>query len=193
LDKDATGLLLLTNEGDLSYLINMRGSIDKEYTANIMRPLHSPPAPEQLQRLLQGVNLKEGVAQMKAVTLVGDPVPIAQPERDKGKYSPRGSFTVRCTISEGRFHVVKRMFNHIGMPLYRLKRDRLGPLALSDLRQPDGREVQEGDIVKLTPTQYEAVWEALGGQARLSRLKCCFLLCRYRHSLDVGEEDRKLG
>lgn len=115
LDQDTEGLLLLTNDGDLANRIaHPSGGVDKEYLAHV----DGHPSRAALRRLREGVELDDGpTAPARASLLAPD--------------------LVRLTIGEGRNRQVRRMLEHVGHPVQRLIRTRIGPI--SDRRLAPGR------------------------------------------------------
>jgi pseudouridine synthase len=115
LDFDAEGLLLLTNDGDLAHLLSHpRFSIPKTYWAKVT----GVPEEKKLTRLKKGVMLEDGRAKAVSCAVI----------RQKEKNS-----WVRIVVTEGRNHLVKRMFSAIGHTVLKLKRVEYGPIQLGDL------------------------------------------------------------
>jgi 16S rRNA pseudouridine516 synthase len=116
LDVDTTGLLLLTDDGALAHrLASPRRHVPKTYEARCAEPV----TPVQLQRLRDGVVLND------------DPVPV----RALDTTSP-GDETLCITLSEGRYHQVKRMVAAVGNHVVALHRSHVGALALPDDLRP---------------------------------------------------------
>jgi 23S rRNA pseudouridine2605 synthase len=116
LDYDAEGLLLMTNDGELAHrLQHPRYKVAKTYEVEV----EGVPDAAALARLEEGVDLEDGVIAAVAVSLL-----------DAGPVSARISLTVR----QGRYHLVKRMCEAVGFPVLRLRRTRIGPIALGPLR-----------------------------------------------------------
>lgn len=119
LDFDAEGLLLLTNDGDLAYrLSHPKFSIPKTYLVKVS----GVPEEKDLIRLKRGVRLEDGEAKAISCHLIRS--------GDKNSW-------VRLVVTEGRNHLVKRMFSAIGHPVSKLKRIDYGPFHLGEL--PFGR------------------------------------------------------
>lgn len=136
LDKDTTGLLLFTNDGDLTFaLAHPRHHVEKTYLATVQG---HPKAPA-LERLRQGVLLDDGPTAPAQVRLV----------RPQG-----GASLLEITIHEGRKRQVRRMCQAINHPAMALARLALGPLALGNL--PVGRWRD------LTPAELDALYDATG-------------------------------
>ncbi len=116
LDADSTGLILLTNDGDLAYrLTHPRYEYEKEYLVQVKGKL----APEEQRALQRGVRLDDGVTIPAQVSEAASP-----------------PFNYSITIHEGRKRQVRRMFAAVGHRVLALKRVRMGNLALGDL--PEG-------------------------------------------------------
>lgn len=106
LDVETEGLLLLTNDGDLTYrLTHPSFGVDKEYLAEV----EGHPSPAAVRRLREGVVLADGLTAPARATLVDVSV-------------------LKITIHEGRNRQVRRMCEAIGHPVARLVRTRIGPL-----------------------------------------------------------------
>lgn len=126
LDKNSTGLLLLTNDGELTYrLTHPKFEHEKEYLVSIGSKLQ----PTEKRKLEQGIALDEGITRPAVVKKVD-----AQP------------FNYSVTIHEGRKRQVRRMFACIGHRVLLLKRIRIANLALGDLREGDFRELSAQEV-----------------------------------------------
>ncbi len=112
LDGDTEGLLLLTNDGDLTHrLTHPSFGVEKEYLAEVV----GQPSPAALRALREGVELDDGwTAPAQAVSVAPS--------------------LVRITIHEGRNRQVRRMLDAVGHPVQRLVRTRIGGLADRSLR-----------------------------------------------------------
>lgn len=150
LDYDSEGLLLLTNDGVLaSVLAHPRHAVPRVYEAVV----RGVPTPDQLRRLANGVTLDGQRTALAELRLV--------PRRGTDRNRIRNT-RIRVTLREGRNRQVRRMFDAIGHPVRRLRRTRLGPLALRGLRP--------GDVRDLTPVELKALRRAAREAAsRLSR------------------------
>lgn len=125
LDIDTTGLILLTNEGDLAHrLTHPSFEVEKTYRAVVGGP---PVREPELQALRDGVEL------------------------DDGRTSPAGvhrvsADTIEITIHEGRKRQIKRMCEAVGHPVKRLERIGFGPLSLGDLPRGRWRRLDQGEV-----------------------------------------------
>ncbi len=128
LDADTSGLILLTDDGELAYrLTHPRFEVPKVYRATVRHP---PVRDRALRALREGVRLEDGLtAPARARRLAGD--------------------RLELTIHEGRKRQVRRMCEEVGHPVVRLVRVRFGPLELGVLK--------EGRHRRLTPTEVEAL------------------------------------
>jgi pseudouridine synthase len=130
LDKDSTGLLLLTNDGDLTYhLTHPRFEHEKEYLVQTDASLK----PADKRKLERGIELEDGVTSPTRVREIKDSPP----------------FTYSLTIHEGRKRQVRRMFTALGCRVLALKRVRLGNLTLGNLNEGAVRELGAKEIRRL--------------------------------------------
>lgn len=131
LDKDTTGLLLLTNDGQWSHRITApRQHVPKTYLAQLAEPLTELAA----QQLLQGV-LLQGERQIVTASKV-EMIPQQQ---------------VRLTIHEGKYHQVKRMLAAVGNRVETLHREQIGALSLDP-------KLPAGEWRFLTPAEIDLVF-----------------------------------
>jgi 23S rRNA pseudouridine2605 synthase len=127
LDADSTGLILLTNDGELANrLTHPRYGVERTYRVRLRRPVSE----SQLRRLRRGVELDDG--------------PTA-PARVR-KLSPR---VLELTIAEGRNRQVRRMVEGVGNQVTDLARIRFGPLALGSLPQGKARRLRPPEVRRL--------------------------------------------
>ncbi|QNM06723.1 pseudouridine synthase [Qiania dongpingensis] len=119
LDKDTTGLLLITNDGPLAHrLLSPKNHVDKTYFVRVSGIVAS----EELQLLETGLDIGEQSLTLPAKARL---ISVLPPQGSEGPVSE-----VELTIHEGKFHQVKRMFQAIGMPVLYLKRISMGTLEL---------------------------------------------------------------
>lgn len=113
LDKDTSGLLLLTDDGDLLHrVISPRRHVAKVYRARLARPLRGD----------EGALFASG-----KLVLEGEEKPLAPASLETVTETE-----ARLTVTEGRYHMVRRMFAAVGNHVEALHRERLGGLALPD-------------------------------------------------------------
>ncbi len=128
LDRDTSGLLLLTNDGDLAHRIaHPSHGLDKEYLVEVEGGRVPPGA---LRRLRDGVELDDG---RTAPARVGQPSPGV----------------LRITIHEGRNRQIRRMCDAVGYPVRRLVRTRIGPLRDPSLRPGQWRALTAAELTAL--------------------------------------------
>jgi 23S rRNA pseudouridine2605 synthase len=124
LDTDSEGLLLLTNDGELTFrLTHPRFGVEKEYLVVVQ----GTPARGALRQLREGVTLVDGRTAPARVALVA---PDA----------------LRVTIHEGRNRQVRRMCEAVGHPVRRLVRTRIGPLRVGSLAPGAWRELTAPEV-----------------------------------------------
>jgi 23S rRNA pseudouridine2605 synthase len=125
LDIDTTGLILLTNEGDLAHqLTHPRFEVEKTYRAVVGgRPVREL----ELQALRDGVELDDGRTA---------PAQVRRVSAD----------TIEIAIHEGRKRQVRRMCEAVGHPVRRLERVAFGPLELGDLPRGRWRKLGAGEV-----------------------------------------------
>lgn len=131
LDYDAEGLLLLTNDGELAHrLQHPRYKVPKTYLVKVRG---QPPA-EALASLQQGVNLEDGITAPAELIVVED---------------DQKATWLSLTLREGRKHQVKRMCAAVGHPVLRLRRTKVGPIELDDLRPGEIRRLKSREVRSL--------------------------------------------
>jgi len=127
LDYDATGLLLLTNDGELAYrLTHPSFQIPRTYRVTVAGEVSQ----ETLRQMSAGVD-------MEGRTVC--------PEIQVNKREPEKT-VLEITVHEGRYHLVKRLMNAVGHPVLRLKRIAFGPLRLEDLPRGTFRELTREEV-----------------------------------------------
>jgi 23S rRNA pseudouridine2605 synthase len=143
LDIDTTGLLLLTNDGDLTYrLTHPKFEYEKEYLVQINGKL----TPEEKRKLEHGILLEDGLTHPAKVKEIA-----AEP------------FNYSIVIHEGKKRQVRRMFERLKQPVISLKRVRVGGLRLGDLA--------EGSIRPLTAKEIQTLRGNLTGDHKKMFIK----------------------
>jgi 23S rRNA pseudouridine2605 synthase len=127
LDADSTGLILLTNDGELANrLTHPRYEVPRTYQVSLVRP----PSDRDLRRLRDGVGLDDGP------TL-------------PAKVSRRGPREIEITLREGRNRQVRRMAEAVGNRVESLRRVAFGSLRLGRLPQGASRRLEAGEVERL--------------------------------------------
>lgn len=135
LDKDTEGLLLLTNDGDLAHrLLSPRKHVDKTYYVELDGSVDR----EAAEQFRQGVAL-DGGYKTKPAELVLLPIDASgrEPSGNTGAFAEKSEETresrkVLVTLTEGKYHQVKRMFQAVGREVIYLKRLSMGSLQLDE-------------------------------------------------------------
>ncbi len=129
LDKDAEGLLILTNDGSLAHrLLHPKWKLSKIYELKITPRLKE----EDKEFLEKGIELSEGKTK---------PCQIEFLNKDKD--------FLKITVFEGRYHLLKRMFGKLGYKVLHIRRIAIGPVKLENLKP--------GEIRKLSHSEIEAI------------------------------------
>ncbi len=129
LDIDTTGLILLTNEGDLAHrLTHPSFEVEKTYRVVVSGP---PLREPELRALRDGIDLDDGRTA---------PAKVRRVSAD----------TIEITIHEGRKRQVKRMCEAVGHSVKRLERVAFGPLALGELPRGRWRKLSPAEVDELT-------------------------------------------
>ncbi|HEV7936114.1 MAG TPA: pseudouridine synthase [Actinomadura sp.] len=131
LDTDTEGLILLTNDGELSHrLTHPSFGVEKTYLADV-----SGPIPRDLgRRLREGVTLDDGPARADRFRVV----------ETSGKRA-----LVEVTLHEGRKHIVRRLLAEVGHPVRQLVRTEFGPVRLGALKPGTMRALTSKEVGEL--------------------------------------------
>lgn len=131
LDKDTEGLLLITNDGELNHkLLSPKNHVDKVYYAELKHPVKS----SDIEIFAGGLNLGDFICKSARLEICDD----------------EKKFAAKITISEGKFHQVKRMFEAVDNEVIYLKRLSMGSLVLdNNLELGEVRELTEEEIGQL--------------------------------------------
>lgn len=134
LDLQSTGLVLLTNDGDLAAILtHPRYHVPRTYRVKVS----GAPDERALGRLRRGIRLEDGPT---------GPIEVVVDERRPTKT------WLRITVHEGRNHLVRRLCTAIGHPVEKLQRTALGPLELGKLPIGDFRPLTPREIIALHRT-----------------------------------------
>ncbi|TMM04529.1 MAG: rRNA pseudouridine synthase [Actinobacteria bacterium] len=129
LDADSTGLILLTNDGELAHrLTHPSFEVPKTYRARVAR---GPVGDDAVRRLRQGVELDDGSTAPARVRRLGADL-------------------LELTIHEGRKRQVRRMCEAVGHPVVELQRIAFGPLRLGDLAPGAARRLRREEVERLS-------------------------------------------
>ena len=133
LDYDTTGLIILTNDGDLSNILtSSKNDIEKVYIAKV----NGMVTPDMIYKLKNGV--------------VIDKIKTKRAKVKVKKYDKIKNISiVEITITEGRNHQVKNMFLKVGLKVLKLKREKLAFLNISDLKSGEYRKLNPKEVKKL--------------------------------------------
>ncbi len=137
LDRDSEGLLLCTNDGELSNrLLHPRYKVDKVYVVTV----DGEPGPDQIA-LLEGGRIEIEGRRIKPCTI--------EPVRKRRRGGNKPVSTWRITLKEGRKRQIRQMFKAIGHRVLRLERVAMGPLHLKGLPPGKARSLTAGEIEAL--------------------------------------------
>ncbi len=129
LDKDTTGFLIITNDGDFAHrIISPKSNIEKLYYAS----LDGDVTDQMIAGFKEGIVLADGTQCLSA------------------KLERAGDCAAYVTVREGKYHQVKRMLGTVGLGVNKLHRISIGGLSLPiDLKQGDCVELTQEDLLKI--------------------------------------------
>ena len=131
LDKNSSGLILVTNDGDLAnQLAHPRYQVEKTYKVVVA----GHPTPEDLQKLRRGVHLAEGPVRVTSVRI---------------KARQKNNTVLHVVLREGRNREIRRMAAKIGHKVRQLERIAIGPLRLDELPPGAYRELTQDELRSL--------------------------------------------
>ncbi len=131
LDRDTTGLLLLTNDGDLAQkLSHPSHHVQKQYRVGLRKPLSQA----DFERIEQGIELEDGLVEVNWIRFSED-----HPERD----------IVELELTVGRNRVVRRIFESLGYEVFKLDRFYFAGLTKKELQRGSFRELTQREIIML--------------------------------------------
>ena len=132
LDRESEGLILLTNDGDLAHRATHPSyGMVKKYLVEIEGVLSK----EQISKIMQGISLDDGLARALEIKTIRE-------------VNPKHSW-VEISIHEGRYHIVRRIFEHFELPVLRLVRTDFGPIALAETGVGRYRKLNEVELSNL--------------------------------------------
>lgn len=127
LDKDSEGLILLTNDGDLTFRAT-HPSFGLEKTYIIEFDGNLPTGVDKV--LLKGIELEDGMGRVQTFT----------------QLSPQW---IEVTIHEGRYHIIRRLMEAVDVHVLRLIRTKFGPISLGDTPEGRWRDLNSGELLSL--------------------------------------------
>lgn len=129
LDKDTTGLMIITDDGEFAHnILAPKKHISKTYNVVIDKPVTE----EMVRGFKEGIKLNDGECKSSELEITGD-------------------YTARVVLTEGRYHQIKRMFGCYGAKVLELERIMMGNLEIpKDLKQGECRELTIDEIAKVT-------------------------------------------
>ncbi len=131
LDYNTTGLLLLTNDGELTqHLAHPKYHIQKVYSVSLNRPLH----PNDIELIKKGVQLKDGIVRVDDIDI---------PNQTKIKNN------VRITLHSGKYRIVRRLFEKLGYFISKLDRVKFAGMSKKGLRVGEWRLLTDKEIARL--------------------------------------------
>jgi 23S rRNA pseudouridine2605 synthase len=132
LDKDSEGVILLTNDGELAHRATHPSfGLEKKYLVEIEGEFNQSLS----DQLLQGVKLEYGLARALKVVHV--------------RAVSKNHHWVEITIHEGRYHIIRRLIEGLGMKVERLIRVEFGPISLGDMKSGRHRILNSQELTNL--------------------------------------------
>lgn len=168
LDRDTTGLLLFTNDGDLANaVLRPDHCIDKLYLLHLDGVVAADDP--RLDELVRGISDRGELLAARSVRIVT---------------TSRTSTQLALTLTQGRNRQVRRMCHAVGLRLAHLHRQRVGPLTDEGLAP--------GHLRRLDAAEIESLWQALGGRAALRQRRIDSLTRQAKEAREAGAPDRRL-
>lgn len=132
LDYDSEGLILMTNDGELAeHVMHPRYEIEKTYVASVSGDI---PTSTVRRMVTEGVHLKDGWIHFDKATILGH---------------SREHATVKVVLHSGKNRIVRRMFDAVGYPVYRLIRTQIGPISVEGIHPGSYRLLTLPEIKRL--------------------------------------------
>ena len=132
LDKDSEGIILLTNDGDLAHRATHPSyGLEKRYLVEVEGEFNK----QMSDQLLQGVRLEDGLARAMKVV--------------HARVVSKNHHWVEITIHEGRFHIIRRLIESLGLKVRRLIRLDFGPINLGDMKAGRHRVLNSQEMTNL--------------------------------------------
>jgi len=132
LDMDTEGALLLTNEGDLAHaLTHPKQGVSKRYLVKVWKQ----PTPDQMTRLEKGVNLEDGRTAPAKVRVI--------------KTTDSGNCWLEVTVTEGRNRLIRRMFEAVGHPVSKLRRESFATISIRGMERGQVRPLTGEEVQRL--------------------------------------------
>ena len=133
LDYDTSGVIIMTNDGDFSYLMtHPKFGIKKKYIAKVK----GIPDRESIRKLEHGIDLEDGKTA---------PAHVKMQSVDK----KAGTALIEITIHEGKNRQVRRMFDAIGCPVQKLRRESFGNVTTHGMNAGEARELTKHEVKQL--------------------------------------------
>ncbi len=128
LDKNTTGLMIITDDGELAHnILSPKKHVKKSYKVT----LDINATEDMIERFSNGIELSDGICKPAEMKIIGSNVAIV-------------------TLREGRYHQIKRMFGCCGAKVIELHRISIGNLSLpNDLKEGECRELTDKELLKL--------------------------------------------
>lgn len=146
LDINTSGLLLLTNDGELARrLMHPSFEVRRSYAVRVLGTVDEP----MRERLCRGVTLEDGVGRFESLSAGGGQ------SRDEGEDEGAANQWWTVTVKEGRNRLVRRLFESQGLQVSRLIRTGYGPVPL-------GRGIKSGGYREATPAELQALLHCVG-------------------------------
>jgi 23S rRNA pseudouridine2605 synthase len=128
LDYDTSGLLILTNDGDIAYkMTHPSHEVEKVYLAEVQ----GAPTESEMKSFREGLEIEDYITSPADIKIIDN---------------KRETCLVEITIHEGRNRQVRKMCDKIGHPVIRLKRKMVGTLSLGELKTGEWRHLKEQEI-----------------------------------------------